>query len=149
VRPPREERQPRAAEIGGRIAQARNDSGWTNITRFAAEIGSDRNSVGRWERGEVLPDALSIEAVSRVTGRSADWILRGDPSPGWTAAIEAWRATPTESSSFGAVDRLFSSLPPARRLPAVGPSRGRRERIAARAPSGALLRSVEGTPFGA
>jgi transcriptional regulator with XRE-family HTH domain len=119
VRPSREERAQRAAEIGARIAQARIGSGWTNVTRFAAKIGTDRNSVGRWERGEVLPDALSIEAVSRVTRRSADWILRGEASPEWAETIEAWRKGATGSRAPDAAVGFIRSLPLAGYIPSL------------------------------
>lgn len=81
----------RRKEIGRRIAQAREGSGWTNITKFAAAIGSDRNSVGRWERGESVPEAHNLEAIGRITRHSVDWLLRGEVTPEWTALIDAWR----------------------------------------------------------
>jgi len=111
MRPSRKERDQRAAEIGARITEARESAGWTNKTTFAAKVGTDRNTVGRWEKGESVPDALLLDAVSRITLRSADWILRGEAAPEWSETIEKWRKTPTGSRAPDAALGFIKSLP--------------------------------------
>lgn len=107
----------KAAAIGRRIAEARASSGWTNATKFAAAIESDRNSIGRWERGEVVPSALNIEAISRVTRVSADWLLRGEATPEWSAVIDEWQRT--RSRAPADVVAFFRSLPLAGYVPSL------------------------------
>jgi transcriptional regulator with XRE-family HTH domain len=82
-----------AAALGARIRRVRETSGY-NQTRFAELIEADRNTVGRWERGDGLPDALNIEAISRVCGVSADWLLRGVPPSQAAETFKEWRESP-------------------------------------------------------
>lgn len=114
-----EERRARATEIGARIAAARDAAGYRNATRFAAAIGADRNSVGRWERGEVVPDALFLEAISRVVRVSADYLLRGETPPEWTSTIATWQATPTGSRASAEALAFVRSLPVAGYVPSL------------------------------
>jgi transcriptional regulator with XRE-family HTH domain len=91
----RDRAQRAAEEIGARIRRVRELSGY-NATRFAELIEADRNTVGRWERGAGLPDALNVEAISRVCRVSADWLLRGEASPQVAAVFTAWRSKRTD-----------------------------------------------------
>ena len=89
VRTPEEKR--RAIEIGGRIRAARESTG-LNATVFARTAGVDRNSVGRWEKGKSIPEALHLEAIASTARVSIDWLVSGETTPEWTTAIATWRA---------------------------------------------------------
>jgi len=62
--------------VGRRIVQLR---GKLRQEEFAAELGVHTNTLGRYERGERLPDAELLIALSKARGVSADWVLFGLP----------------------------------------------------------------------
>lgn len=82
--------QRKREEIGGRMARARVGSGFANVTKFAQLVGVDRNTVGRWERGENAPDALALDDFARVTRVSIDWIVRGEIAESARVVLDAF-----------------------------------------------------------
>ena len=72
-----------AARIGARIAQARNDRGWSLqqlADRVAAVAGKDdvtRATAGHWETGARTVKLRDLWALCRVLGVSADELLFG------------------------------------------------------------------------
>ncbi len=68
------EDQEHARQVGGRIARLR---GKRSQAVFARLTGTHVNSIGRYERGERLPDTDALRAISRATGADIDWILTG------------------------------------------------------------------------
>jgi phage repressor protein C with HTH and peptisase S24 domain len=73
------------AETGRRIAELR---GRETQEAFAAQLGVHVNTLGRYERGERLPDGELLFALSRVKGVSSDWVLFGLPPKGAAEASD-------------------------------------------------------------
>ena len=67
--------------------------------------------MGRWERGDGLPDALNIEAISRVCGVSADWLLRGVPPSQASEVFARWRASPRGMTASEVALLFLETLP--------------------------------------
>lgn len=61
-------------EIGGRIADLRGEE---DQKAFAARLGVHWQTLGRYERGERLPDTDFVLSLMRVRGISADWLFNG------------------------------------------------------------------------
>ncbi len=108
VRDPEYEKQ-RAVEIGARIRLARENAGMSNATKFAKDADVDRNSVGRWEKGVVMPDLLNIETVARLTRVSIGWLISGESSPEWSQMIDEWKKTQPRATD--AAVSFLRSLP--------------------------------------
>lgn len=62
--------------VGERIASVR---GRQTQDDFAKELGVHAGTLGRYERGERLPDAEFLVALSSKRGISSDWVLFGLP----------------------------------------------------------------------
>ena len=71
--------------VGTRIAEIR---GALRQDEFAAEIGVHANTLGRYERGERLPDTDFLVALSTKKNISADWLLFGLPPMKATEAAD-------------------------------------------------------------
>lgn len=84
--------------LADRIAKARNHAGLSQA-ELAEKLPAARNTLSRWERGDMQPSQRSLEAISRATGVSLDWLLQGDP----TSPSEAPSALP---------DRIVLTLSP-------------------------------------
>lgn len=63
--------------LADRIAKARNHAGLSQA-ELAEMLPAARNTLSRWERGDMNPSQRSLEAISRVTGVSYDWLVNGD-----------------------------------------------------------------------
>lgn len=48
---------------------------------LAAECGTVRWTVGRWEAGVDAPSARTLPGLADALGCSIDWLLRGEVSP--------------------------------------------------------------------
>jgi hypothetical protein len=46
-----------------------------NLTELAGLIGKDRTTLANYRLGRREPDLVTLAAICRVTGASADWIL--------------------------------------------------------------------------
>ena len=73
-----------AETIGDRIRRIRGD---LSQVEFAARLRVDKNTVGRYERGERTPDGDFLVGVQLVFGASIDWLLtgKGDSQPDFVA----------------------------------------------------------------
>ena len=67
-----------------KLITLRAGRGWSQ-ERLAKEIGVTRQAVGRWERGECLPDAMGLTGLARVFDIDSEWLLdenaAGTPEP--------------------------------------------------------------------
>ena len=67
-----------------KLITLRAGRGWSQ-ERLAKEIGVTRQAVGRWERGECLPDAVGLTGLARAFDIDSEWLLddnaAGTPEP--------------------------------------------------------------------
>lgn len=67
-----------------KLITLRAGRGWSQ-ERLAKELGVTRQAVGRWERGECLPDAVGLTGLARVFDIDSEWLLDesadGTPEP--------------------------------------------------------------------
>jgi transcriptional regulator with XRE-family HTH domain len=61
-------------ELGKRLRFLRGEQ---TQQEFAARLGTDKNTIGRYERGERLPDSAFLCRLHRLSGVSLDWLLTG------------------------------------------------------------------------
>lgn len=61
--------------LGALITRIREDAGLT-VPQLAAALGVDPDTVRRWERGQIAPRKIAIEAVARETGASPEQLSR-------------------------------------------------------------------------
>jgi transcriptional regulator with XRE-family HTH domain len=69
-----------AEEIGARIAQARREADGMTQEQLADLLGLSTRSVQDYEAGTTMPYKY-LSRISGITGRSVEWLLRGDPEP--------------------------------------------------------------------
>jgi transcriptional regulator with XRE-family HTH domain len=62
-------------ELGNKIAKKRKDIGMTQ-TDFAQKLLVTRQTVSRWESGNVMPDIDKIGDIASILGVSCDYLLR-------------------------------------------------------------------------
>lgn len=67
-------------EIGNRVAQKRIEKKYSQ-EKFAEALGMTRTAIGKIERGETMPKADTLLAITELLGISSDWILKGDRVP--------------------------------------------------------------------
>lgn len=60
--------------IGQRIAELRKNKGLTQA-ELADRIGVSHQAVSQWERGETLPDILTLPALAEIFGESISAIM--------------------------------------------------------------------------
>lgn len=70
------------ADVGARIKEVR---GSEDQGEFAATVGVSPGTLGRYERGERLPDAEFLAAIALKRDVSADWLLTGAPPKEFSA----------------------------------------------------------------
>ena len=67
-----------------KLITLRAGRGWSQ-ERLAKELGVTRQAVGRWERGECLPDAVGLTGLAHVFDIDSEWLLdenaAGTPEP--------------------------------------------------------------------
>ncbi|MBS0560768.1 MAG: helix-turn-helix transcriptional regulator [Proteobacteria bacterium] len=90
------------AEIGRRIAAARQAQGWTQ-TELAARLGVTRSAVAQWETGRAGQVTGTVSRIAEVLGIGVEHLLHG-PDP--RAPLQALNAEET------AMLRLFRSCAP-------------------------------------
>ena len=77
-----------------KLITLRAGRGWSQ-ERLAKELGVTRQAVGRWERGECLPDAVGLTGLARVFDIDSEWLLdenaAGTPEPRTARRVKlAW-----------------------------------------------------------
>lgn len=77
-------------ELGQRVERARKARGMAARADFVRALGAERSTVERWEAGKGGPDAVWWEPISRVTGVSIDWLVKGFVSPSWQPTFATW-----------------------------------------------------------
>lgn len=76
--------------ISGKIYNLRKEKGLSQEA-FAEALGVSRQSVSKWESGDVLPDSSKIIAMSNLFGVSTDYLLKDD--------VEAEKSEPQNISA--------------------------------------------------
>lgn len=64
-------------DFGRRLRAARITAGYDDATEFAKDLGIESPRYRKYERGESLPPLEILDAIAAITGRSLDWLLRG------------------------------------------------------------------------
>lgn len=112
-----------AGAVGGRIAEAR---GRMTQAEFAAQLGVHEGTLGRYERGERLPDVEFINALSAHADVSPLWLLYGEgprsfdqaaggaPRPEWERRLREANQVRQAGSSYsgraGGADTVYVNL---------------------------------------
>lgn len=82
-------------------ARVRELRGKKSRQQLAQELGIHPNTLGKFERGESMPDAYLIHRMCRVAQRSPQWLIEGDgPDAPAGFAIPAKSVTAVESAGF-------------------------------------------------
>ena len=63
--------------LGSIIAQLRRSAGWTQAD-LAQKLGITAQAVSQWERGETMPDILTLPMLAEVFGCSIDALYKGE-----------------------------------------------------------------------
>lgn len=63
--------------FGRRLRQMRKDRGYTRAREFAELIGTEENTLTRWERGETEPSLEILLRICQVLGTSPNELLLG------------------------------------------------------------------------
>ncbi len=63
--------------IGDRIRSARDNKELDQAT-LAAKAGIVTRTLQRWEKGEQIPDGISITKIAKATGTHPHWLLTGE-----------------------------------------------------------------------
>lgn len=67
-----------------KLITLRAGRGWSQ-EKLAGELGVTRQAVGRWERGECLPDAMGLTRLAQTFDVNPEWLLNesasGAPEP--------------------------------------------------------------------
>lgn len=78
------EREVRDVTFSEKLITLRTGRGWSQ-EKLAGELGVTRQAVGRWERGECLPDALGLTKLAQTFDVNPEWLLdesaSGAPEP--------------------------------------------------------------------
>lgn len=92
------------ADLGRRIAQARDDAGMTQA-QLAAAIGLDRTAVAKLEAGTRKVSAAELVATSAVLDRPIDWFVFESPP-----AVVSRRQDPAVGGRSRSLDRMVERL---------------------------------------
>jgi len=65
------------SEIGQRIKQVRLEIEKTQV-EMAKILKIQQSAISKLERGDIMPTVENLLTLQRISGRSIDWILRGD-----------------------------------------------------------------------
>lgn len=66
--------------IGDRILKLRKESGLSQEA-FAEQLGVSRQSVSKWESGNVMPDIDKVVAMCEIFGVTTDYLIKGESEP--------------------------------------------------------------------
>lgn len=84
--------------IGDRVRQARKKRGLSQDA-LARALEVSKNTIFRWEAGEVTPRGTNLDRLAQVLGVTSDWLMRGqerasgeapDP-PHWREFVERYQ----------------------------------------------------------
>lgn len=76
----------KAADVGGRIKQARLEQDGMKQRELADLLGVSERSVIAYEQGEVIPYRFMRE-LEKALGKPAAWFLHGDAAPASNDAL--------------------------------------------------------------
>jgi repressor LexA len=65
------------SSIGARVREARENKNMDQAT-LSEKIGVVTRTLQRWEKGEQVPDGISITRIAKATGVHPHWLLTGD-----------------------------------------------------------------------
>jgi len=85
--------------LGSIIAQLRRSAGWTQAD-LAQKLGITAQAVSQWERGETMPDILTLPLLAEAFGCSIDALYKGEEEKAEAPAVPSlavpddgqWRA---------------------------------------------------------
>ncbi len=63
--------------IAGNIGQLRREAGMTQLA-LAEQLNYSDKAVSKWERGESIPDVVTLKAIADLFSVSVDYLLRPD-----------------------------------------------------------------------
>ena len=63
--------------IGDRLREARDNKGMDQAA-LALKAGVVTRTLQRWEKGEQVPDGVSLTTIAKVTGVKPSWLLTGE-----------------------------------------------------------------------
>ncbi len=64
-----------AKKLGDKLQKLRLERGYTNIVRFAANLGVSVSTIRKLERGDSLPSFSLVAAISKLTRTHIDYWL--------------------------------------------------------------------------
>jgi transcriptional regulator with XRE-family HTH domain len=64
-------------QFGRRLRAARITAGYEEATDFASDLGIEAPRYRKYERGSSMPPLDVLEAITKLTGRTLDWLLLG------------------------------------------------------------------------
>ncbi len=86
--------------ISDRILKLRKEAGFSQES-LAEKLGVSRQSVSKWESGNVMPDIDNVIAMCEIFGVSADYLLTGETSPETSETFEpTQKLEETQAISF-------------------------------------------------
>ena len=100
--------------IGERLRSARENKELDQTT-LAEKVGVVTRTLQRWEKGEQVPDGISITRIAKVTGVQPTWLLTGDgemypPPPGRPGNVYSLPSVPKRRGRLVELP-LISSVP--------------------------------------
>lgn len=75
--------QPNKYKVGSRIRDIRynnNKIKEATMEQFAELIGSGKSNVSKWERGENIPNYITLQKIASLASVSPEYILYGEPA---------------------------------------------------------------------
>jgi len=90
------------SHIGTRIREARENKGLDQAT-LAAKLDLATRTLQRWEKGEQVPDAVTLAKIGELTGTLTHWLLTGE---GPMYAHQNGGKEPTEGDTSSAFRRV-------------------------------------------
>lgn len=93
--------------ISGRIAQARKEAGLTQA-QLAELLGLHKRTIENYEAGRIPWEHL--QEIAKLTGRTREWILRGDEAATETQEIVRQVVREEMADALAALARLEAQL---------------------------------------
>ena len=89
--------------IGERLRRAREIKELDQAT-LAGKIGVVTRTLQRWEKGDQIPDGVSITRIAKATNVQASWLLTGEgemyPTPSWPANVYSLSTTARKNAKL-------------------------------------------------
>jgi transcriptional regulator with XRE-family HTH domain len=96
--------------LGTRIQQARLAMGFNNQAEFCRRVGVQAETLYRWERGRVAPDAFNLYEVARLLNVSMEWLVAGEKRAE-NPALAEWLDSPKGRAASPDARAFLASLP--------------------------------------